>query len=192
MKSSLLSAVTILCLALLAAWAQKTANVPEIHRLFLEDQKDRENLTTQEQWEKVNVRDKQRRDRTRQLLDAGELKTGQDFHDAAFIFQHGDTPDDYLLAHILATVGVAKGNSYSRWIAAATLDRYLQSIQKPQIFGTQFSNTDSNPLTQEPYNRILLSDSLRKEFCVSSQRDQEQTLAIVNHGGEFKSTNICQ
>ena len=43
-----------------------------------------------------------RRQRASQLLNQGVLQTGEDFHDAAFIFQHGDKADDCLLAHVLA------------------------------------------------------------------------------------------
>ncbi len=179
-------------LALLAAaFAQKQKPVHEIHSLFLDDQKDRENLSTEEQWQKVKSRDKERRERARKLMDAGELSSGQDFHDAAFIFQHSEVPEDNLFAHILASVGVSKGDPESRWISAATLDRYLQSINQPQVFGTQFKKAGSDPFTQQPYNQTLLSDSLRKELCVSALADQQGILDTVNHGGKFKSTNVC-
>ncbi len=52
--------------------------------------------------------------------------------------QHGDAADDYLLAHILAVEAIVKGDASSKWISAATLDRYLQAIGKSQIFGTQY------------------------------------------------------
>jgi hypothetical protein len=72
------------------------------------------------------------------LLKQDALQSGADFHDAAFIFQHGDSPDDYLLAHMLAMAAVTKGDGRGRWIAVAMLDRYLQSIGQPQVFGTQY------------------------------------------------------
>jgi len=84
------------------------------------------------------VNDAARRKRAHQLLDECALRTGQDFGDAAIIFQHGTQPDDYLLAHVLAMIAVAKGDKNGREIAAVTLDRYLQSIGQSQIFGTQY------------------------------------------------------
>jgi hypothetical protein len=63
--------------------------------------------------EERNKRDQVRRARIRELLEEGSLKTAEDFHDGAFIYQHGDTPNDYLLAHILAMVAVQKGDSKS-------------------------------------------------------------------------------
>lgn len=65
------------------------------------------------------------------MLEAGALKTGEDFEDASVIFQHGDNPQDYLLAHVLAMAAMTKGDANARWIAAATLDRYLQSVKQP-------------------------------------------------------------
>ena len=121
--------------------AKGAANEPpasSIQKLFEQDQKDRENViaATPEQWASVRVRDAERRRLVREMLDRGVLKTGEDFKDASFIFQHGDTPQDYLLAHILAVAAISKGDASARWIAAATVDRYLQSINQPQVFGT--------------------------------------------------------
>ena len=79
-----------------------------------------------------------------------------------------------LLAHTLALVASAKGDQGAAWIAAATLDRYLQSIRRPQIYGTQFL-TSGAATTQQPYNERLISDALRTELGVpvlSSQREQ--------------------
>ena len=120
--------------------------------------------------------------RIHELLSTGALQTAEDFHDAAFIYQHGQTPDDYLLAHVLATVAVQKGDSKSLWISAATLDRYLDSITQPQVFGTQYHSKDDSPVTQEPYNRILIPDQLRADFCVPSLDQQQKNLAEFKAG----------
>ena len=72
--------------------------------------------------------DAERRRRTKTLLDEGRLRAGEDFYNAAFVFQHGETPDDFLLAHTFAMVALAKGYHPARWIATATLDRYLTSM----------------------------------------------------------------
>jgi hypothetical protein len=49
-------------------------------------------------------------------------------------------------------VALSKGDREARWIAAATLDRYLTTVGKAQIYGTQF---DRNDAAREPYNRTL-------------------------------------
>ena len=138
-----------------------------------------------------------RRAEAKDLLAAGDLKTAQDFRDAAFIFQHGDNPDDYLLAHILATDAVVKGDASSKWIVAATLDRYLQAIGQKQVFGTQTLSKgysflvqhrqDPNAMkqpqanergyTQEPFDQTLVSDSLRSDFGVPGLAAQAKKLS---------------
>ena len=40
-------------------------------------------------------RDSDRRQRVRELLSEGKVTTAQDFHDAAYIFQHGQKAEDY-------------------------------------------------------------------------------------------------
>src|SRR5260370_22701704 len=141
-KNAVLTAILMFCTPPLIPTylsAQQAESQPsEIQRLYDEDQKDRDfgaNSTgSPEQRKRMSERDEVRRNRVRQLLDQGALKSGTDYRQAAFIFQHGSIPSDYLLAHCLAMVGVFRGDMDSRWIAAATLDRYLQSIKQPQVF----------------------------------------------------------
>ena len=130
-------AIVSTLLGVLCVAQNTTTPVSEIHRLLLEDQRDRTAPPGSPGSANMGVNDVARRKRAHELLDQGVLQTGVDFFDAALIFQHGDKPEDYLLAHILAMVAVAKGNMGARELAAVTLDRYLQSIDEPQVFGTQ-------------------------------------------------------
>jgi hypothetical protein len=145
---------------------------PEMKRIFEEDQQPRKSWPNID-WSSVGKSDAVRRAETMWLLQEGALHSGEDFNWAANIFQHGSRPDDYLFAHTLAIIAVRKGYSAATWIAAATLDRYLQSIKQPQIYGTQFLSPESKPETQEPYNRTLISDSLRRELGVPGLGAQE-------------------
>jgi|GEM_PF-3816152 len=54
-------------------------------------------------------------------------------------------------------------------IAAATLDRYLQSIGQKRIYGTRFGRKGNAPITQEPHDRALIPGSLRTALCVPVQ-----------------------
>ncbi|HEU0067463.1 MAG TPA: hypothetical protein VFQ57_09520 [Sphingomonas sp.] len=126
-------------------------------------------------WSVVSEADRSRRIRTQTMLNAGQLNSADDFYHAAYVFQHGDLPEDYLKAHALATVAAARGKPEAAWIAAATLDRYLQRIGQPQIYGTQYLRNGSSEWTQEPYRRDLLSDALREATGVPpipKQRDR--------------------
>jgi hypothetical protein len=146
----------------------------EMNTIFAEDQRVR--MASDIDWKTVNRTDAERREQTRKLLAAGALHTAKDYEEAAFVFQHGDMPEDYLLAHTLAMVAVSKGDSTAIWIASATLDRYLEKIGQKQIFGTQFSSDSQHHWTQEPYDRNLVSDAIRQQLAVPTQTLQEEQL----------------
>jgi hypothetical protein len=150
---------------------------PVMQRIFDEDQKPRQPANiTHADWAAINKQDEDRRAQVRDILSKNELHSGKDFELAALIFQHGLTPEDYLLAHTLAMIAVAHGNAGALWIATATLDRYLKAIKQPQIYGTQFSKSKDGAWTQELYNRTLISDELRRQLNVPSQAAQEKQL----------------
>jgi hypothetical protein len=153
----------------------------EMAAIFEQDQAARQspNLSAA-QWKAIGQEDSARRVRTRTLLERGELRAAEDFRKAAFVFQHGSAPDDYLLAHSLALVALAKGDRRAAWIAAATLDRYLQSVAKPQIYGTQFSVGGG---LKEPYDRKLIADSLRRSLGVPTLAEQEEQSRKSSAGG---------
>jgi hypothetical protein len=58
---------------------------------------------------------------------------------------------------------IGRGDVDARWLAAATLDRFLQRLGQPQVLGTQFSSKMENrqqTWTMEPYNRTLIGPHL--------------------------------
>lgn len=129
-------------------------------QMFKEDQEIRKEDSNTD-WEVAQAEDRKRREAVQKLLDENKLHSGTDFYYAAFIFQHGQQPADYLKAHVLATIAATRGRRDAIWISAATLDRYLQSIGQKQIFGTQFRFPTDDTVTQEPYDRTLLTDAIR-------------------------------
>jgi hypothetical protein len=177
MMSRLIAALLFLLPA--SAYAQATPAAPayttsaEMTAIFTADQGDRE-AGPRIDWAAVRPRDAARRTRTKALLDAGELQSGDDFYHAAFVFQHGNAADDYLLAHTLAMVAIARGRGDATWIATATLDRYLQRIGQKQVFGTQYTRSPDQPWTQEPYDSTLISDRLRAALGVPDQAAQDR------------------
>jgi hypothetical protein len=140
-------------------------------------------------WAKLAKDDEQRRNDLRHMLSAGGVRTGNDYFHAAMIFQHGQNPDEYLMAHVLAMDAVALGSKEARWLSAATLDRYLLSIWQPQVFGTQFHGGPGfGSMTHDKINPTIVSDSMRSATCVVSASDQDKMLETANHGGKFEST----
>ena len=89
-------------------------------------------------WTVVSGRDAARLARAKELLAAGKLGTGADYYHAAMILQHSAAADDHLLAHELCVVALGEGEERGRWLAAASEDRFLMNIGRPQRFGTQF------------------------------------------------------
>jgi hypothetical protein len=189
MKFVFLSALASLVLLVPATAQDKPGFNNNVHQLFLDDQKDRGEGAEQLPWDKIAARDLERRSQVHRLLESGSLKTAEDFHDAAFIYQHGQSPDDYLLSHVLGTVAVAKGDATSLWISAASLDRYLQSINRPQIFGTQYHSSNNSPTTQDPYDTNLVPDKLRAALCVPSLEQQQKNIGELN-AGRYPDTMI--
>ncbi len=154
--------------------AHERASDGEMTQIFNADQAARKSQAID--WSIVSQDDQVRRARTQVLLDEGRLNSAEDFYHAAFVFQHGDLPEDFLKAHALAVVAAARGKPEAAWIAAATLDRYLQRIGRPQIYGTQYQLRGAQGWTQEPYRRDLLSDALRDATGVPSISGQEERL----------------
>jgi hypothetical protein len=64
------------------------------------------------------------------------------------ILQHGSTPEDYLLAHEFCVVAIIKGKNdqAARWLAAASEDRFLMSLDRPQRFATQYRSINGGPV----------------------------------------------
>ena len=86
----------------------------------------------------MRERDRQRRERIAALVAAGALEIAEDYYQAAWIFQHGDVPDDAWHAYSLALKAAELGYQPARWLTAAAFDRWLMSQGRPQKYGTQY------------------------------------------------------
>ena len=145
----------------------------EIAAIYAADQADRLPLGRRIDWTVVGPRDEARRARVRQMLDDGLLRAADDYYYAAMVFQHGEAPEDYLLAHAFAMAAQAGGRPDAAWIAAATFDRFLHNIDRAQIFGTQYVGQVGERLTQGKYDSALIPDSLRRALGVPTLEQQE-------------------
>ena len=152
------------------------ANNPELERIYQDDQAER--MKGKKPGLDAVERDRARLKRVVALLDAGAAQTADDFFHAAQVYNHGDTAEDYLRAHELAVLATAKGNKPALFLSAASLDRFLRAIGRPQVFGTQY-NRQGNMATTEPFDRSM-SDALRIAFGVPSLKEQEAILKEMN------------
>ncbi len=149
----------------------------ELQKLFKDDQADREPAPgVNVDWEAIGLRDEQRELRIKELIAAGVLVSGADFYHAAMVLQHAPTPDDALLAHDLCVIAIGKGEKRAKWLAAASMDRFLIRVGRQQRFGTQAQSTWSRPPQLVPVDPNV-SDALRREFDVPDLADKKKELA---------------
>ncbi|AXA92803.1 hypothetical protein [Massilia sp. YMA4] len=179
---------TLLVIALAPPWAHAStpAVIPpvpsnaELAQLFTDDQADRQVPSDVAiDWETVSVRDDRREARVKELLAADALHTGADFYHAAMILQHADTPDDYLLAHDLCVIAIGKGEERAKWLAAASLDRFLINVGRRQRYGTQFETRRSHLPARLAEVDPSVPDSLRREMGVPSLAEAKEKEAII-------------
>ena len=142
-------------------------------------------------WQQISARDVERKKAVRSLLGSGEIKSGREFQFAALVFQHSADSADLHTAHILATTAVAKGNPHARWLAAASLDRLLWNLDRPQVFGTQFKqDAGTNKWTMDPYDRESIPDTVRAAWCVVGSTEQARILKSLEAGAGNPSTSV--
>lgn len=142
---------------------------PELQMLFSEDQADRSPTTMKDRsWEEISIRDEKRELRVKALIAEGALNTGPDYYHAAMVLQHAPRPDDYLLAHDLCVIAISKGEDRAKWLSAASLDRFLINIGRPQRYGTQFRSYRPNQPPRLVEVDPSVPDSLRRELNVPS------------------------
>ena len=177
---------------------------PSVHQIFVEEQADQPTRTPRtdpspDALRAFDDRAAARRASLHVMLSRGEITSGSDLYEAAYVFQHGETAPDYLLAHVPALDALAKGFDRAKWLSVATLDRYLQLIGQPQVFGTQFPFDPKLPhpitnggrfsgRTQSPFDDTFLPAYLRRDFCVPDLEQQKKNLQTLNEGNYPRAT----
>jgi hypothetical protein len=119
--------------------AESTSPGDQLAYMYKTDQRDRVTL----RWLNTS-RDEMRSARVLQLNRDGLVVGPEAMLNAAIVLQHGDDSTDYRVAHELAKAACEKGVNSTRWdrgsaewLAKATYDRWMLSIGKPQVYGTQ-------------------------------------------------------
>ncbi len=127
---------------IVAAVLSGTAPAPEadnaeLKALMEADQKDRQNLNTPEDWDRMEKADAPRRARVLALLREGKASSGPDLYNAALVLQHGEGYRDFMLAHELCLAALARGDKDAAWLVSRTYDRMLENGGRPQRYATQ-------------------------------------------------------
>jgi len=162
------------------AAASNNRDNQELARIYQEDQSDRTMAPGHEiDWNVVSPRDEAREIRVKELLSRGSLKSGADYFHAAMVLQHAVTPDDYLLAHDLCVIAISKGEQQAKWLAAASLDRFLVSVGHQQRYGTQYGSTRIHqPMRLAPVDPTV-PDSIRIELNVPTLDEAKKKEAKI-------------
>lgn len=89
----------------------------------------------------LRARDRERRRAAEGALHELRARGGasaDDLYHAAWLLNHGETPDEARRAHDLAREAASKGHAGARWLTAAAFDRWCMYEGRPQRYGTQF------------------------------------------------------
>ena len=128
----------------------------------------------------LSRRDDERERRVKELYAADQLHTGPDYYNAAMILQHAPTPDDFLLCHDFCVIAIGKGEPRAKWLAAASMDRFLVSVGRPQRFGTQYGAARPGfPVRMSPIDTSV-TDRLRMELGVPPLAELKQKEAKMD------------
>ena len=164
---------------------RKTSNVaqekvddnPELIEMFKNDQADRTNHIDR------NIRQKNdsiREARVYELLDSNKVHTSLDYENAALIFHHGEDSVAYGMAVKLMKKSIELDSTRNKWFLAALTDRYLLSISKPQIYGTQFKRLENKIVLREEMDSTKITDAERIEYGVETLAEQREKIKNLN------------
>lgn len=180
-----LAACVLLVTSGLSGVAAESDRAPsDLKKMYDQDQSEREkaqNNPLKGDWSEISKHDAQHRERVLALLKADKIVSADDYYYAAMIMQHGDKPDDYVLAHLFACAAAQRGNKDAIWLSAASFDRLMVSMDKPQYFSTQFhARKGESYVVQKPKNTTLLTDVVRKAFNVPTLAETDERLNKLN------------
>ncbi len=162
----------------------------ELAKLYEQDQADRLSAGgAATDWAAITARDRKREARVTELYRDDRLRTGADYYHAAMVLQHAPTPEDYLLAHEFCIVAISKQEMRGKWLAAATEDRFLMTIDRPQRFGTQYrSGLFGGPhrLYKVDTTESGVTDALRRALSVPTLAQAKEQETMLNEKEEEK------
>lgn len=119
----------------------------ELKMIVKADQDDRSDWQnkTMEEMLLVVRRDEQRRKRVGEIFGEGCFSTAADYGAAALVFQHGNVSDHFLQTFLWAKKSIELGDVTQKQLVADAIDRYLISLGKKQLFGTQATRPSADP-----------------------------------------------
>jgi hypothetical protein len=141
----------------------------ELQKILKADQADRAwqiegKNPTLKNLEKMARNDLKRRKRVGEILGEGCFKTIADYKAAFTVYQHGNTPDQFLQAFLWSKQALKMGDDHMKPDIAEAVDRYLVSLGNKELFGTQaYEPTVGGCWCIQPIEDSF-PDSLRDEY----------------------------
>ena len=149
----------------------------ELIEMFKSDQADRTNHIDRDILQK---NDSLREARVYELLDSNKVRTSLDFNNAALIFHHGEDSVAYGMAVKLMKKSIELDSTRNKWFLAVLTDRYLLSINKPQIYGTHYKRLDDGTVVRKEMDSTEITDAERIEFGVETLAEQRWKIINLN------------
>jgi hypothetical protein len=171
----------VLFIAYSTAFAAAPQDNTRLGAIFKEDQQVRQKQPID--WSVVAPQDRAHRAEVLGLLQAGQLKTANDYYHAAMVFQHGETLDDIRLAFSLAQLSATldPASKRARWLSAAAWDRILMRKNVPQWYGTQYHKPSAEaPMELYKVDESVVSDAERAEMGVPTLQAAKDMLREIN------------
>lgn len=200
-----LSKIFIALACLLLNWAHATPPKPclqdaprrklraaELQKIVQADQEDRQHWQNFDPspWAEVAQRDLLRRQRVGEIFGEGCFSTAPDYASAALVFQHGETPDHFYQVFIWSKRGVELGDSTQKQMMALGLDRYLVSLGKKQLFGSQAFQLSQNQCFCLQQVEESFSEARRKEYTLTLS-ERLEWVAQLNKDKECGPPSQC-
>lgn len=150
----------------------------ELTLIYQADQADRK--VDKINWDVILERDQTRRKRVQELLDSNQVRTSEDYHHAAMIFQHGMDTVASSMAVKLMRKAIELDSTINKWLLAAAVDRHLMRKGEPQIYGTQFTRKNGEPWSLYKIDTTVISDKERLAFGVRTLTEQQEQVKRLN------------
>lgn len=154
----------------------------EITDLFFNDQADRTDKDWSDEFflEELRKNDRERHRRAVLLIQDGSLQhaNADDYYHLSFIFQHGESVDDYKLAHELARKAMELGHPGAPRMVANTTDRFLvhTALGSVQKYGTQSHwDKEKGEYVMYPVDPTT-TDEERKQLGVPTLKELQKEL----------------
>jgi len=142
----------------------------ELEALYLADQTERESGTFNP------YDDENRLEKAIKIINRTELNHYRDYFHIAILYQHGRLPEHFKQAQRYALQSMKLNPEFklAKWLASAAEDRYLLSIGKEQVWGTQFRGFGC--VDSAPFNKNAKTDQQRIERGVPTLAEINQYL----------------